>query len=101
MGICGIPDAVTAPLYWGLSLVVLGQLAEGNFITPKIVGDRVGLHPLWIIFSLMAFGHVMGFFGLLLAVPVAAAIAVLVEEGMTWYKQSPHYTGMPKETPQP
>ena len=48
----------------------IGQILEGNFLTPKLVGDRVGLHPVWIIFALLAGGALFGFVGLLLAVPV-------------------------------
>ncbi len=54
----------------------IGQFIEGNVLTPKLVGERVGLHPVWIIFALMAGGELMGFTGLLLAVPMAAVIGV-------------------------
>ncbi len=54
-----------------------GQFVEGNFLTPKLVGDSVGLHPVWLIFALSVFGALFGFLGLLVAVPAAAAIGVL------------------------
>ena len=57
---------------------VLGQFLEGNVLTPRLVGDRVRLHPVWIIFALLAMGNLFGFIGLLLAIPVAAAAGVLV-----------------------
>ena len=58
-------------------IFVLGQVVEGNFLTPKLVGSSVGLHPVWLIFALSVFGALFGFVGMLMAVPVAAAIGVL------------------------
>ncbi|WP_303976450.1 AI-2E family transporter [Dongia mobilis] len=75
------------------AVFVVGQVVEGNFLTPKLVGDRVGLHPVWIIFALLAGGALFGFVGLLLAVPVAAAIGVLVRFGIGRYLSSPLYQG--------
>lgn len=60
-----------------VSIFVVGQLVEGNFLTPKLVGDRVGLHAVWIVFSLLAGGSLFGFVGVLIAVPVAAVVGVL------------------------
>ena len=54
-----------------LGIVLFGQFLEGNVLSPKLVGDKVGLHPVWIIFALLAFGSVWGFTGLIVAVPVA------------------------------
>jgi len=68
-----------------------GQFVEGNFITPKVMGDSVGLHPLWIIFALLAGGSLMGLLGMFLAVPVAASIGVLVNFAVSEYKKSPYY----------
>ncbi len=73
----------------GIFLVV--HLLEGNVITPKFVGESVGLHPVWIIFALMAGGSLMGFTGMLLAVPVAAVIGVLVRFSLGRYLESPYY----------
>lgn len=53
-----------------------GQLLEGMIITPWLVGDRIGLHPVLVIFSLLAFGRMFGFFGVLLALPASAALVV-------------------------
>lgn len=82
---------------WRIGLVaglfVLGQFIEGNFLTPKLVGDRVGLHAVWIIFALLAGGALFGFVGLLLAVPVAAVIGVLARFGLQRYLASPYYDG--------
>jgi predicted PurR-regulated permease PerM len=71
----------------------IGQVAEGNVLTPKLVGDRVGLHPVWVIFALLAGGTLFGFLGLLLAVPVAAGIGVLVRFALSRYLASPVYLG--------
>jgi len=72
---------------------VVGQLAESYVLTPRLVGDRIGLHPVWIIFALLAGGALFGFTGVLLAVPVAAVIGVLIRFGLKRYLASPLYTG--------
>jgi predicted PurR-regulated permease PerM len=71
-----------------------GQFVEGNILTPKLVGDSVGLHPVWLIFALSAFGALFGFVGLLVAVPVAAMIGVLARFAIAQYKDSPLYKGV-------
>ena len=77
-----------------------GQFVEGNFLTPKLVGERVGVHPVWLLFALAAFGALFGFLGVLVAVPVAAVIGVLVRFGLGKYKESRLYQGGPG-TPRP
>jgi predicted PurR-regulated permease PerM len=72
-------------------LFVVGQTLEGNVVTPKLVGDRVNLHPVWIIFSLLAFGALFGFLGVLVAVPFAAVIGVLLRFAVRRYLASPLY----------
>lgn len=74
------------------AVFAVGHIAESYFLTPKLVGKRVGLHPLWIIFALMLGGKLFGFMGLLLAVPVAAIIGVLVRFAVKQYKTSSYYT---------
>ncbi len=76
-----------------LGIFLVGQFVEGNVLGPKLVGDRVGLHPVWLIFALFAFGYLFGFVGLLIAVPLAAAIAVLSRFGLSRYFASPFYQG--------
>ncbi|MDP4022240.1 AI-2E family transporter [Methylobacterium sp. NEAU 140] len=80
-------------LHLGLTVGVflVGQFMEGNVISPKLVGDSTGLHPVWLMFALLAFGALFGFLGLLLAVPIAASIGVLVRFGLTRYLQSRLY----------
>jgi predicted PurR-regulated permease PerM len=69
----------------------VGQFIEGNFITPKLMGDSVGLHPLWIIFALMAGGSLLGLLGMFLAIPIAAIIGVLLAFAFSQYKASSFY----------
>jgi predicted PurR-regulated permease PerM len=74
-------------------VVLFGQFIEGNILAPKLVGRSVGLHPVWLIFALFAFGYLFGFVGLLLAVPLAAAAGVLTRFALQRYRASPLYTG--------
>ncbi len=70
-----------------------GQFLEGNFLTPKLVGENIGLHPVWLMFALFAAGYLFGFVGMLLAVPIAAAIGVLIRFALEKYMESPVYLG--------
>jgi len=79
----------------------VGQFIEGNILSPKLVGKSVGLHPVWLMFALFAFGALFGFVGLLVAVPAAAAIAVLVRFAIARYLESPLYKGHDPEPPPP
>lgn len=84
------PVAIVAAIF------LAGQLIEGNFLTPNLVGDAVGLHPVWVIFALLAGGALFGFLGVLLAVPVAAVIGVLTRFALEHYLASPlHLHGIP------
>ena len=93
---------------WVMWLVVagifmVGQAVEGNFLTPKLVGGSVGLHPVWVMFALLAGGSLFGFTGLMLAVPVAAVIGVMVRFFIGRYLDSHYYLGMvpiPASVPQ-
>ena len=86
-------------LDWHLGVVlatfVIAQLLEGTVLTPKIVGDQVGLGPVWVILAVLVFGNALGFLGLLMAVPIAASLKVLVVEGLDQYKASTLYTADP------
>jgi len=79
------------PVVLVAGVFVVGQFLEGNFITPKLVGDKIGLHPVWIIFALLAGGAVFGFTGILLAIPAAAVIGVLSRFGISQYLRSAAY----------
>jgi predicted PurR-regulated permease PerM len=76
-----------------VAIFLVGQFIEGNIVSPKFVGERVGLHPVWLIFAMFAFGYLFGFVGLLIAVPLGAAIAVLLRFALRQYFASPLYTG--------
>jgi predicted PurR-regulated permease PerM len=76
-----------------LAIFAAGQFIEGNFLSPKLVGGSIGLHPVWLMFALFAFGYVFGFAGLLLAVPLAAAAGVLVRHFIGRYQRSKLYKG--------
>jgi len=72
---------------------VAGQTVEGNVLTPMILGDKIKLHPVWLIFALSAFGALLGFPGLLIAVPAAAVIGVLIRFAVAQYKSGRLYAG--------
>ncbi|MGR3758992.1 AI-2E family transporter [Roseobacteraceae bacterium NS-SX3] len=83
--------------WWSIGLVavvfVIGQVVEGNFLTPKLVGDSVGLHPVWLLLALSVFGALFGFVGMLVAVPVAAALGVIARFLTDRYLDSRLYQG--------
>jgi predicted PurR-regulated permease PerM len=81
------------PIAMVAGVFLVGQIVEGNFLTPKLVGDRVGLHPVWVIFALLAGGALFGFTGVLLSVPAAAVIGVLVRFAAERYRDSGLYAG--------
>ena len=76
-----------------------GQFLEGNVLTPKLVGGSVGLHPVWLLLALSAFGAIYGFVGMLVAVPVAAALGVIARFVVAEYKASQLYTGRGDRAP--
>lgn len=93
--------------FWGdwvsLGLVAgifaLGQMVEGNILTPKLVGSSVGLHPVWLLLALSVFGALFGFIGMLVAVPVAAAIGVITRFAVDQYKNGLLYRGLSDQDP--
>lgn len=82
-------------------IFAFGQFMEGNIITPRLVGKSVGLHPVWLLFALSAFGSLFGFVGMLVAVPVAAAIGVFARFGIARYTESHLYQGQDHDDPVP
>jgi len=101
--IFGLTSSVGVALYqfwpdWlhvaGVAVIFFtGQLLQDYVLTPRLIGNRVGLHPLWVIFGVLAGGALFGFVGVLLSVPACAVIGVLVRFAISWYKQSPLYAG--------
>ncbi|MBW7057460.1 AI-2E family transporter [Paracoccus bogoriensis] len=83
------------PLWIGavIAIFAIGQIVEGNYLQPKIVGHHVGLHPVWLLLALSVFGSLFGFVGLVLAVPMAAALGVLARFLTGRYLASGLYTG--------
>jgi predicted PurR-regulated permease PerM len=77
-----------------VAIFLAGQFLEGQLLTPRLVGKRIGLHPVWLMFALLAFGYLFGFLGLLVAVPLAAAAGVLVRFALQRYQTSALYTGV-------
>lgn len=85
--------------FWGepgliaavLVIFAVGQVLEGNVLVPRIVGNSVRLHPVWLLFAVSAFGMLFGFTGMLVAVPLAASIGVLVRFGLAQYRESRLY----------
>ncbi|WP_299283148.1 AI-2E family transporter [uncultured Tateyamaria sp.] len=80
---------------------MVGQVIEGNVLTPKLVGESVGLHPVWLILALSVFGALFGFVGMLVAVPVAASLGVIVRFIIEQYKDSRLYQGTSAQTDTP
>ncbi|MEO0618923.1 MAG: AI-2E family transporter [Pseudomonadota bacterium] len=79
------------PIVAVIAIFLAGQFLEGNILQPKIVGDSIRLHPVWIIFALFAFSYLFGFLGVLIAVPAAAVIGVLTRFAIKEYRQSTLY----------
>ncbi|CAN7400869.1 AI-2E family transporter [Rhizobium sp. LjRoot254] len=75
------------------AIFFLGQVIDGYVLQPKLIGERIGLHPVWLMFALLAFGSLFGFVGLLVAVPLSACIAVLVRYALSRYLDSDLYHG--------
>lgn len=82
------------------AIFVIGQFVEGNVLTPNMVGGSIGLHPVWLMFALSAFGSLFGFTGMLIAVPAAAVIGVLLRFGVLEYKRGRLYQGPPPKEDQ-
>lgn len=83
------------PIVTVFIIFMVGQFVEGYILAPKFVGENVGLHPVWLMFAMFAFGYLFGFVGLLVAVPVSAAIGVLLRFALRNYRASTLYTGEP------
>jgi predicted PurR-regulated permease PerM len=78
-------------VFWVFVVFGVAQMIEGMFLTPLLVGDRIGLHPVAVIFAVLAGGQLFGFFGILLALPVFAVLAVLLRHAHDSYLESQIY----------
>jgi predicted PurR-regulated permease PerM len=85
------PD--TNPLLIVAGIFLFAQAVDAGYLSPTIIGSKIGLHPVWLIFALMVFSYLFGFLGMLVAVPVAAATGVLVRHALSVYLDSPFYKG--------
>lgn len=94
--------------FWGdwpsifavIAIFMVGQVLESNVLTPRLVGHSVGLHPVWLLLALSVFGSLFGFVGMLIAVPLAAAIGVIARFATTQYTSSLLYRGLDQNTDQ-
>ena len=91
-------DSFSGVLFVWLAFAA-GQTLEGTAVTPLLVGKRIGLHPVAVIFALLAFGQVFGFFGVLLALPASAVLLVGLRRMGRAYRASPLYAGSPRTPP--
>ncbi|MBX7145725.1 MAG: AI-2E family transporter [Alphaproteobacteria bacterium] len=81
------------PFFIVIGIFIIGQILEGYVLTPKLVGSRIGLHPVWIIFALLAGGTLFGFLGILISIPIAASLGVLLRFVLDKYFHSQFYLG--------
>lgn len=91
------PDALMIGIVG--AIFVVGQILEGYVLTPNLVGEKVGLHPVWVMFGLLAGGSLFGFVGVLIAIPMAAVVGVLSRFAIDQYLQSPLYGAPPPVDP--
>jgi predicted PurR-regulated permease PerM len=81
------------PIFTVIAIFAGAQVLDAGFLSPAVVGSKIGLHPVWLIFSLFVFSYLFGFVGVLVAVPIAAAIGVLVRFALNIYLHSRVYSG--------
>jgi len=91
IGLAGLQVGTWAAIAKIFGIFLLGQTVEANILTPKLVGDRIHLHPVWVIFALLAGGKLFGMLGVLVSVPAAAVIGVLARFALQRYRGSPIY----------
>lgn len=93
IGFSIIQFEVYTPILLVAGIFLVGQVLEGNFLTPKLIGEAVGLHPVWVIFALLTGATLFGFLGVLLALPIAVVVAVLIRFSLRSYLESEIYSG--------
>ncbi|MCZ6886539.1 MAG: AI-2E family transporter [Rickettsia endosymbiont of Ixodes persulcatus] len=82
---------MTAKLLYIMMIYLVGNICESYILTPKIIGDKIGLHPLWIIFSIFACGSLFGIIGIFFAIPIAGITKILLLNLIKFYKSSKFY----------
>ena len=93
IGFSFIQFETVTPILLVAAIFLVGQVLEGNFLTPKLIGEAVGLHPVWVIFALLTGATLFGFLGILLALPIAVVVTVLIRLSLTNYFESEIYSG--------
>ncbi len=93
VGLAYLQFSAIEPVLVVLAIFTAGQLLEGYVLTPKLVGDKIGLHPLWLIFGMLAGAALFGFVGILLAIPITAIIGVVARYLLDQYRHSHLYLG--------
>ncbi|GDX35936.1 AI-2E family transporter [Alphaproteobacteria bacterium] len=98
--LCGVTIAIVVALFqWGIDFTnialvsgvfVIGQIIESNFLTPNLIGNKIGLHPVWIIFGLFFFGTLFGVIGIIFAVPLSAIFGVIIKYLISNYNKKNH-----------
>lgn len=101
IGLAFVQFGAFGPVLIAGAIFFAGQAVEGNYLTPKLVGERVGLHAVWVIFALLAGGSLFGFTGVLVAVPAGAAIGVVARYTLARYLKSPLYLGRDRTSDEP
>ncbi len=86
-------NGFSVKLLYVLLLFIIGQVFEGYILTPRIIGNRIGLHPVWIIFAVLISGSLLGFFGILFAIPIAGIVKIIIKYIINYYKSSIIYNG--------
>jgi predicted PurR-regulated permease PerM len=97
LGLAALQYGTASAIWTVCGIFAVGQLAEANILTPKLMGDRIHLHPVWVIFALFAGGALYGFVGVLVAVPAAAVIGVLARFLLSLYRGSSLYDARQSE----
>lgn len=88
---CYFSYGASVKILYILILVTIAHIIEGYILTPKIIGDKIGLHPVWIIFAVFAAGSVFGLIGIIFAIPIAGVIKILLFHMIDYYKSSKIY----------
>jgi putative permease len=88
---CYFSYGASVEIVYILVLFVIAHIIEGYILTPQIIGDKIGLHPVWIIFSVFAAGSVFGFVGIVFAIPIAGVIKILLFNMIEYYKSTKIY----------
>ena len=90
---CYVTFGFGSELAYLVLLYIIGHIIEGYILVPKIIGNKIGLHPVWIIFAVFAAGDLFGFFGVFFAIPIAGIIKVLVTNILDYYRKTNLYKG--------